>query len=206
MSVQFAPEIEDEQRIAEVWLAEFADALATGDAAAATDLFIPDGHWRDVLAFTWTIVTHSGRAAIEAGPPADAGPDPRHRPRTCPTTARRRAGCAAPARTASRPSSSSTPRSGHANAVVRLVESGDGWRAWSLLTTLETLHGWPDGRPPEVSDAERYSRDFGGANWLDQRQKALAYDRPRPGRRGRRRRPGRPLDRGAAQGAWASTR
>ena len=26
-----------------------------------------------------------------------------------------------------------------------------------------------------MSDAERYSRDFGGANWLDQRQKALAY-------------------------------
>ena len=65
MSVQFAPEIEDEQRIAEVWLAEFADALAAGDAAAAAALFIPDGHWRDVLAFTWTIATHSGGAAIE---------------------------------------------------------------------------------------------------------------------------------------------
>src|SRR5690349_4649774 len=65
MSVQFAPEIEDEQRIAEVWLAEFADTLATGDAAAAAALFISDGHWRDVLAFTWTIATHSGRAAIE---------------------------------------------------------------------------------------------------------------------------------------------
>ena len=65
MSVQFAPKIEDEQRIAEIWLAEFADALAAGDAPAAAGLFIPDGHWRDVLAFTWTIATHSGRAAIE---------------------------------------------------------------------------------------------------------------------------------------------
>ena len=26
-----------------------------------------------------------------------------------------------------------------------------------------------------MSDAERYSRDFGGENWLDQRRKALAY-------------------------------
>ena len=65
MSVQFAPELDDEQQIAEIWLAEFADALAAGDAAAAATLFIPDGHWRDVLAFTWTIATHSGRAAIE---------------------------------------------------------------------------------------------------------------------------------------------
>ena len=26
-----------------------------------------------------------------------------------------------------------------------------------------------------MSDAERYSRDFGGENWLDQRRKAAAY-------------------------------
>ncbi len=26
-----------------------------------------------------------------------------------------------------------------------------------------------------MSDAEKYSRDFGGENWLDQRRKALAY-------------------------------
>lgn len=65
MSVQFAPEIEDELRIAEIWLAEFSDALAAGDASAVAGLFTADGHWRDVLAFTWTIGTHSGRAAIE---------------------------------------------------------------------------------------------------------------------------------------------
>jgi cation diffusion facilitator CzcD-associated flavoprotein CzcO len=70
---------------------------------------------------------------------------------------------------------------GHANAVVRLVQSDGTWRAWTLLTTLETLHGWPDGRPPELSDAERYSRDFGGENWLDQRQRALAYTDREPG-------------------------
>jgi putative flavoprotein involved in K+ transport len=65
---------------------------------------------------------------------------------------------------------------GRANGVVRLVEEADGaWRAWTLLTTLEELHGYPDGRPPAMSDAERYSRDFGGENWLDQRRKAAAY-------------------------------
>jgi putative flavoprotein involved in K+ transport len=66
---------------------------------------------------------------------------------------------------------------GRANGVVRLVEdAADGaWRAWTLLTTLEELHGYPDGRPRAMSDAERYSRDFGGENWLDQRNKALAY-------------------------------
>ena len=26
-------------------------------------------------------------------------------------------------------------------------DDGGTWRAWSLFTTLEELHGWPDGRP-----------------------------------------------------------
>src|SRR5260370_23420870 len=65
---------------------------------------------------------------------------------------------------------------GRANGVVRLVEETDGaWQVWTLLTTLEELHGFPDGRPPAMSDAERFSRDFGGENWLDQRRKAAAY-------------------------------
>ena len=34
--------------------------------AAIAETFMSDGHWRDVLAFTWDVVTHSGRKAIEA--------------------------------------------------------------------------------------------------------------------------------------------
>jgi putative flavoprotein involved in K+ transport len=44
--------------IAADWLARFAAALAAQDASAAAQLFLPDGMWRDVLAFTWTIRTH----------------------------------------------------------------------------------------------------------------------------------------------------
>ncbi len=64
---------------------------------------------------------------------------------------------------------------GRANGVVRLVEEGGAWRAWTVVTTLEELHGYPDGRPKAVSDAEKFSRDFGGENWLDQRRKAQTY-------------------------------
>ncbi len=48
------------------WLARLQAALAAQDAAAVADLFLPDGLWRDVLAFTWTIQTMAGRGAIEA--------------------------------------------------------------------------------------------------------------------------------------------
>src|SRR5262245_10103354 len=51
---------------AQRWLESFAAALQAQDAAAAADLFLPDGLWRDVLAFTWAIGTMSGRPAIEA--------------------------------------------------------------------------------------------------------------------------------------------
>ena len=51
---------------AQNWLARFAEALQSQDAHAAADMFLADGLWRDVLAFTWTIETMSGRAAIKA--------------------------------------------------------------------------------------------------------------------------------------------
>jgi putative flavoprotein involved in K+ transport len=158
------------------WLRSFGDALQSGDAAAAAAQFAVDGHWRDVLAFTWRLQTESGAAAIEAA--------------LAPTLARTRP------RDLHIPAERSAPRRvrragvdcieaifefetdfGRANGVVRLVEdAADGaWRAWTLLTTLEELHGYPDGRPPALSDAERFSRDFGGENWLDQRRKAATY-------------------------------
>jgi len=51
---------------AQRWLESFDAALQAQDTTAAAELFLPDGLWRDVLAFTWTIETMSGRAAIAA--------------------------------------------------------------------------------------------------------------------------------------------
>ena len=46
------------------WLASFNHALRSGDTDAAAALFCAEGHWRDVLALTWTIHTASGGPAI----------------------------------------------------------------------------------------------------------------------------------------------
>ena len=56
----------DVQDIAESWLKSFGDALQAADAAGAARHFAADGHWRDVLAFTWRIESVTGVAAIEA--------------------------------------------------------------------------------------------------------------------------------------------
>jgi len=165
----------DAAEIAARWLDSFARALAARDAAALAGLFTADGHWRDVLAFTWDIDTHSGRAAIEAalGPRlAPTAAKDVHIPpqRTAPRFVRRAGTDCVEA------IFEFDTAFGHAAAVARLVEQGGTWRAWTLLTTLEELHGETDDRPPEVRDAEYYSRDFGGDNWLDQRHKAQAYE------------------------------
>jgi putative flavoprotein involved in K+ transport len=49
----------------EAWLHGFEQALATGAPQAAAQ-FAPDSLWRDLVAFTWNIVTLEGPAAIAA--------------------------------------------------------------------------------------------------------------------------------------------
>jgi putative flavoprotein involved in K+ transport len=46
------------------WLADFESALATGDPSAAVQLFGEDSYWRDLVAFTWNIITVEGRGGV----------------------------------------------------------------------------------------------------------------------------------------------
>ncbi|HLW90914.1 MAG TPA: NAD(P)/FAD-dependent oxidoreductase [Roseiarcus sp.] len=48
------------------WTAALTRALNGADAGSVGALFERDGFWRDILAFTWTILTFEGREAIEA--------------------------------------------------------------------------------------------------------------------------------------------
>lgn len=50
----------------EQWLANFASALERGDADAAASYFAETSYWRDLVSFTWNIVTVEGRDAIAA--------------------------------------------------------------------------------------------------------------------------------------------
>src|SRR3954452_22151105 len=48
------------------WLGRFEQALADGDAVAASELFGDDSFWRDLVAFTWNLKTLEGPAEIRA--------------------------------------------------------------------------------------------------------------------------------------------
>ncbi|TIN75242.1 MAG: NAD(P)/FAD-dependent oxidoreductase, partial [Mesorhizobium sp.] len=49
---------------AATWLGTFGRALEAGDIEAATNLFVDDCYWRDLLTFTWNIKTVDGQPAV----------------------------------------------------------------------------------------------------------------------------------------------
>src|SRR5690348_759844 len=46
------------------WLAEFADAVSAGDADRAAGLFADESYWRDLVSFTWNLITVEGPAGV----------------------------------------------------------------------------------------------------------------------------------------------
>ncbi len=51
---------------AALWVSGFADALSRGDAEEAAGQFTETCFWRDLVAFSWNVVTFEGRDAIAA--------------------------------------------------------------------------------------------------------------------------------------------
>jgi putative flavoprotein involved in K+ transport len=162
---------------AAAWLERFAAALSAGDADAAAALFIGDGLWRDILAFTWTIETMSGRAAIAA--------------RLKDTAARTRATNfhipvqRTPPRWVTRAGThcieslfAFETALGRCNGVLRLApdpQADGALRAWTLITTMEELKGHEEAFRRRTADDDAGLRDYGGPNWLDRRRAAAAY-------------------------------
>jgi putative flavoprotein involved in K+ transport len=167
---------------AAAWLDRFAAALDANDAATAAELFIDNGLWRDVLAFTWTIETTAGRDAIAA--------------RLGETAARTRATGfhippqRTPPRWIARVGTQCVEALfafetalGRCGGVLRLVpheRAGGALRAWTLVTTMEELKGHEEAFRRRSADDEAGLRDYGGPNWLDLRRKAARYDDREP--------------------------
>jgi putative flavoprotein involved in K+ transport len=163
--------------VAIAWLKEFADALARRDEEAVAALFLPDGHWRDILAFTWDIATRSGAAEIAATLAQTlAATQPTGfsiAPDRCPPRLVTRAG----ERTIEAIFAFETA-TGRGSGVLRLLPGpggADDLRAWVLLTALDEIKGHEERTGDRRPGGQAYSREFGGANWADHRRAAQAY-------------------------------
>src|SRR6185437_14722842 len=161
---------------AQSWLAELEAALQAQDHAAAVDLFLPDGLWRDVLAFTWNIETATGHAAIAAMLQDTLA---RTQPKNFRIPAKR-----TPPRWVKRAGTDAIEALfafetafGAANGVLRLVpdpQARSRLRAWTLVTTLQELKDHEE-FPAHRADDNSGLRDFGAANWLDRLKETRAY-------------------------------
>ena len=162
------------QADAEGWLAAFEAALRSRGAAAAAGLFLADGLWRDVLAFTWNIQTMAGRPAIEATLRQTLA---RTKPGNFHIPPRR-----TPPRRVSRAGSECievifefVTAFGPANGILRLVNDGQGrLRAWTLNTNLHELTRLRGSNSSAARNADS-TRDFGAENWSDRLARQRAY-------------------------------
>jgi len=169
------PRPEASRQAAERWLRQFEQALRKADDKGLRALFRPDGHWRDVLALTWTIQTRSGasgfltdlqRLAARAGARNfHLDPD-----RTLPRRVSRAGTEAIEAFFAFETAQ------GRCNGVLRLTRAGGSPKAWTLLTALDAIKGHEERVGRARPKGEAYSRDFRGPNWLDQRRAAARYE------------------------------
>jgi putative flavoprotein involved in K+ transport len=160
---------------AQRWLETFEAALKAQDAAAAAGRFLPDGLWRDVLAFAWAIQTMAGRPAIEAtlretlvrtGARNFHIPPQRTPPRWVSRAGRETIEAIFEFETAFGP----------CHGVLRLVPDGQRLCAWTFNTNLHELRGYEEAFRRRDPEADNAIRDFGAENWLDRlnRQRAFA--------------------------------
>ena len=155
------------------WLGRFEIALRATDKAALAALFAPECHYRDLLAFSWTI-----RPAEGVGPITDllAGAQPSIQARNFAIAEAR-----TPPRRVKRLGIEVfegifqfETALGRGHGVVRLL-ADDPDLAWVLHTSLDELKGHEEKLDARRPSGSAYSRNFGGENWLDQRNKARAF-------------------------------
>ena len=155
------------------WLDRFGAALQNGATATLASMFAQDGHWRDLLAFTWSITPCEGAAAI--APLLAAKQE----------TTQARDFAIAEGRTPPRRIKrvgidviegifQYETALGRGFGVVRLL-ADDPSKAFQLMTNLHELKGFEEKIGTRRPTGEAYSRNFGGANWKDQRIASQTY-------------------------------
>ena len=165
--------VKSEKALVEQWLGQLDVALQSESRAAVASLFAPDGHWRDLLAFTWSITPRQGAEDIAVLMTAKQA------------TAKARGFALAEGRTPPRRVQRAgidviegifqfETGVGRGFGVVRLL-AGEPSRAIQLMTGLHELKGFEEKVGKRRPTGEAFSRNFGGTNWTEQRIASQAY-------------------------------
>jgi thioredoxin reductase len=165
--------------VADQWLNQWEAACASGQADAVASCLTPNCHWRDLVAFDWSVQTWSGQATVVEQLCSRLAA-------THPTQWRRHA---------TKPITRWVERDGHhwlevgiefdtqlarGEGLVRLKPQGNGqWQAWTLMTTVQWFRGH-EPRHMRLASPTEHIRRFQGPNWADRRAEAMQYNDREP--------------------------
>ncbi len=165
--------VQSEAALAGQWLKQLDAALQSGNQASVESLFATDGHWRDLLAFTWSITPSEGATNIAALMVSKQAATQAH-------------GFAiAEGRTPPRRVSRAgydvietifqfETKVGRGFGVLRQL-ANDSAKAFQFMTSLHELKGFEETIGKRCPTGEAFSRNFGGTNWKEQREAIQAY-------------------------------
>ncbi len=166
--------------IFEPWLRDFAEAVDSRNVDRLVRMFDPNGHWKDILSFTWEHRAFSGHSQIEAALSAtlaEAAPARLRlaQGRTPPRLVRRSGKSAIEAYL------DFDTKVGRGTAFVRLLLDGEALgkpRIWLLLTTLQALRGFEERVGERRPSGDEYAMNELGRSWRqDQEAQRTFADR-----------------------------
>ncbi len=151
------------------WLDEFGSALQDGDLDAVDRLFLADGWWRDLLAFTWDLRTIHGTEAIKStlGATLEAT-----RPSDFQLTAGK------PPELVEADENTRWVQGffdfqtavARGRGFFRLMPDGDRWKGWTVLTAMEELKGHEEPAGATRVKGVNHGENNRRTSWLDRRR------------------------------------
>jgi putative flavoprotein involved in K+ transport len=171
----------DPHKVSQAWLSQLESALASASADTLAALFNPDCHWRDLLAFDWEIITHSGASNVSL---ALAKAAALHAPSNFQVNMQRQ-----PAQWVKRAGQetieaffSFNTQVGPCEGILRLSaqEGQEALKGWTLMTSLLEIAGHEEMYKRKVADDSAKGRSFLGANWLEKREKEARFEDEQP--------------------------
>ncbi|MBC8745950.1 hypothetical protein OKW43_004923 [Paraburkholderia sp. WC7.3g] len=173
-----AESVHSEAHLVQRWLSRLEQALKSLNRDALGQLFADECHWRDLLAFTWSITPHQGRESIVNELISRQHKIQAHRfeiaeNRTPPRRVKR---IGIPVTEAI---FNFETADGRGSGVVRLLEC-EPERAWIFMTSLQELKGHEPAVGERRPSGAEYSRQFGSQNWAERRAKEQAFEDREP--------------------------
>ena len=143
---------------AQAWCSDFEAALTAGDVEAAVAMFAPTCFWRDLVSFTWNLLTVEGRDGVRGLLEG-----------TLATTSPHGFTVTEPATEADGVTEAwfeFETAVGRGRGLLRLTAEG----AWTLLTTLYELKGHEEPRSERRPRGAQHGAAPGRLSWLEQRE------------------------------------